>query len=731
MIKALSEPKHLSTFRDKYLAVKKGAMALMFLLISVCSFGQNTHVAATGSPSPSALGGNLHHYGRVFNILDYGAKIGNAVNDAVTNSTTTLTSATAAFTQDDVGKIIMVTGANTASATLKTTIASVSNATTIILTAAATSSHTAVQVSYGFDATPGIQAAINAADAVDGGDIYFPHGIYIINGALVTSDNNGNNPNSQIYLPSRNPHTSSLYYGIRLRGEFSRQNLGGGYGVATPSLWQSSGQAILLSTLTSASGTNPSIIGTAPLSGQLFNFQDIDIDFIAVAAYTNSGKAAPILSGFNMQFASKICMNTSSAVVDVVGTATHDASGTEVAGFIISSVNDGGPNTIHNTVAVGYKYGYVLGEHTYIDGIFTYACYIGLTSAGNNYEITGSASIQGTAIGLNMPTAGTIMGMTTGGTKWRILLSYESASQGIWYDPLDVISDANNNARGTIDIVSNAFLTINGGSLAVIREVSGQFPYEKPDGTIHPFGVATNGTSVMTINNASIGTAARMAVRPTNDAGHFAEVSVLGHSYTTSGVLVADAALYGTNFSGAKVIFFNNGGDWVWSTDGGGSAIMQLKTAGNLLLGTAVNNGILTAAGVVAPEANNTRDLGTASFAWRDIYLSHPVGKSAIGVSSSLGTNVSSLTPAGSDTYFSLTVVTSASVSGTVGLIAFGRSWGATPYCVVSSANAATGAMIASAGGYVALNATSVSSMTLAGVFTGAGTWIFNCHCGQ
>lgn len=129
------------------------------------------------------------------------------------------------------------------------------------------------------------------------------------------------------------------------------------------------------------------------------------------------------------------------------------------------------------------------------------------------------------------------------------------------------------------------------------------------------------------------------------------------------------------------------------------------------------------------PVSNVGLDLGSASLAWRDVYFSHPVGKSAIGVSSGLGTNVSSLTPSGNDAHFSFSIVTSGNVSGTLGLIAFGRSWGATPICTISIANAATGAAVT--GGYYGINATSVSSMTVVGSLTGAGTYVFNCHCGQ
>jgi hypothetical protein len=77
--------------------------------------------------------------------------VARTVTDVVTNGTTTITSATAAFTAADVGKPIFVIGAGVAGAPLGTslvpvTIASVTNATTAVLSVAATDSasgHTA------------------------------------------------------------------------------------------------------------------------------------------------------------------------------------------------------------------------------------------------------------------------------------------------------------------------------------------------------------------------------------------------------------------------------------------------------------------------------------------------------------------------------------------------------------------------------------------------------------
>lgn len=93
------------------------------------------------------------------------------VTDGVTNGTTTLTSATAQFVSSDKGKTITVTGAGVAGATLLTTIASVTNSTTIVMADAATSTATAHVVSFGGrsedprHAEPEIIEAVLEADA--------------------------------------------------------------------------------------------------------------------------------------------------------------------------------------------------------------------------------------------------------------------------------------------------------------------------------------------------------------------------------------------------------------------------------------------------------------------------------------------------------------------------------------------------------------------------------------
>lgn len=134
-----------------------------------------------------------------------------------------------------------------------------------------------------------------------------------------------------------------------------------------------------------------------------------------------------------------------------------------------------------------------------------------------------------------------------------------------------------------------------------------------------------------------------------------------------------------------------------------------------------------------SPTTTITSDLGTSSLAWRDLYYSHTISESAIGASSSLGTNVTSVTPSGSDEDFQLIVVSATGgVAGSLAQIAFGRTWIARPHCLISTADAVTGtAVFAGAGSYISLNAVSTSALQLSGNWVAAGTYTFNCHCGN
>lgn len=113
------------------------------------------------------------------NVKDYGAT-GDArkVTDAVLNGTTTVTSATAAFTSADVGKVIWGVETSGLLRLAKTTISAVNSATSITVASAAAGSYSSVHLVFGTDDTTALQSAMTAAKAA-GLNVIVPAGGYL------------------------------------------------------------------------------------------------------------------------------------------------------------------------------------------------------------------------------------------------------------------------------------------------------------------------------------------------------------------------------------------------------------------------------------------------------------------------------------------------------------------------------------------------------------------------
>jgi hypothetical protein len=119
----------------------------------------------------------------IVSVKDFGAK-GDSINVAATatisSGSNALTATGAAFTGADVGKLILVPGAGTAGAVLKTTIAAFTNATHITLAANASTALTAAatNILYGTDDHSAITAA-QAAAVSAGNGLFWPSGNYL------------------------------------------------------------------------------------------------------------------------------------------------------------------------------------------------------------------------------------------------------------------------------------------------------------------------------------------------------------------------------------------------------------------------------------------------------------------------------------------------------------------------------------------------------------------------
>lgn len=122
-------------------------------------------------------------------LWDFGAR-GDArdlTDVAITSGSTTLTSATGAFTSSDTGKVITVAGAGASGAGLITTISSVTNSTTIVLAAAAGTTVSGANAVLGTDDTTAIQNAINSTPA--GGKLRIPPAAFLTTATLTLPNN--------------------------------------------------------------------------------------------------------------------------------------------------------------------------------------------------------------------------------------------------------------------------------------------------------------------------------------------------------------------------------------------------------------------------------------------------------------------------------------------------------------------------------------------------------------
>jgi hypothetical protein len=107
---------------------------------------------------------------------------------ATTNASTTLTCATGNFTSADVGKSICVQSAAASNNHLNTTIASVTNSTTVVLATAASVTRSDVMAWVGTDNTAAVRAAIAQQVAEGGlGPYHVPDGIYLCTGTPAAS----------------------------------------------------------------------------------------------------------------------------------------------------------------------------------------------------------------------------------------------------------------------------------------------------------------------------------------------------------------------------------------------------------------------------------------------------------------------------------------------------------------------------------------------------------------
>lgn len=297
---------------------------------------------------------------------------------------------------------------------------------------------------FATDATPGIQAAYNAAAANGGGMVYYPRGHYKIGGALNAACN------CQIFIPAV-AAGSSYRSAIVSVGEMAAP-VSSGYNPANSSPPPTAG--VVLTSTISGSGSLPGLIGTAPVGG--LNIQDIVFENFNVQVWSNGGTQAPTMSGLVFQGANSLYLVNVAVNQDVNNVNTKTPVNSEIAGIILGQISNGGPNVLMRVSVGGFKYGIVSVEHTVYDNVQVFASYYAYVFPRANFSARGTILTHGCKHQLYFPST-VVMGQNPGNAWVNMDIEEEVDTLGTvldttWYAFVDDVTDTSNHAHGTIHI---------------------------------------------------------------------------------------------------------------------------------------------------------------------------------------------------------------------------------------------------------------------------------------
>lgn len=294
------------------------------------------------------------------------------------------------------------------------------------------------------DATTSIQNAINAANTAGGGTVYFPNGVYIIAGAI--------NPtyNAQLFIPfSSNVSTTRNH--ITLLGETKPSYLptGGGLDTAGAAVMLT-GTVILKSTLSTFTTAGQAIIGTAGNFNETF----LSVENLALQIKNNPSGSGPVVGGINYKYGGSLnCKNVVVYIDTSSGKSVLPIN--NIVGF--ESPDDGAEtfNSFENTMAIGLRTGYRLGEHNVLNHALAMCDYYGFDFKAAGH-ITTAVLAQAYWCPYDIYISGFICRLA------NFNLDTEWWQVGKWYDDIATIKDTANRAFGHVFYtISQAFFGVN------------------------------------------------------------------------------------------------------------------------------------------------------------------------------------------------------------------------------------------------------------------------------
>ena len=277
------------------------------------------------------------------------------------------------------------------------------------------------------DDTVAIQAAIQACFDGGGGTVYFPNGVYIIGGALVTSLD-GVNPNCQIYIPKAEKTNNADLLTIKLQGETAPAVFGT---VLNNNAAVITTGVILKSTIL-GSGTRPRVIGSSYYNTGFVDTNSTHVIFenirIRVRSKTTGTDVAPTMTAFGLKYIEAVECYNCCADTETNSYSSVEPTTATVIGFEYPNQASQDRIRIENCQAKNFYVGFELQEHVSGDGLRADSCYYG-------FKLTGDGGGHASYLG-RVYSNGCKYGMVfaTGPIFVVNLYTSEREAIGKWYD---------------------------------------------------------------------------------------------------------------------------------------------------------------------------------------------------------------------------------------------------------------------------------------------------------
>jgi hypothetical protein len=553
--------------------------------------------------------------GKVITIINAGTVSASTTrtDGAVSASSTSFTATGASFTVNDTKKLIAINGAGVAGATLYTRIASYTSATAVTLldgantTVSGTASFTYgnpadltttisavisstsitlgeaagntvsnVKYTYGTDDTTAIQSAVNAVFASNppSGIVFFPSGIYIVNGAFTAGSNT-----SQIGLPDipLTDDSANKEATIVFEGPLNQKN---------PNTYRSGESgAIIYSTRNGTVGTQSILSGKSPSSSGSLTDIFIQLRNITFRTVQNPKNSALLLQFINSCAGDGVLIDTAGLMnLEYAIPQNSDSYGIKTCGELNNNSNNwdrlrvrGFYNGIWAGEHMTLGYGFVLKA---INGLIVPTMthdilidYIGLEMAQNNIVCAGTGQLT-----INMA-------------------DIEHNSTNNWWTTVLDIKDTSNTCTGTVnyDIIgtggAGATIVLDGARKISTHSITGEV--FRVGGT-SSFRVE-NGTSSPSTTSGGFITLAQDNGTAVS-SGHRIGGLFFSGAYDTSNSIVAGAridALAAQNFTSASAA----GTDLRFSTLPTSSSTLteriRITANGNVGIGTSTPTALL------------------------------------------------------------------------------------------------------------------------------------------